>query len=300
MSNDTIRKKMLPRHFLIMNLAIVFLALLSVIPVNLTMRRYGFEYDLVPFTTSLICCMLPLLLTFPFFNYSRRLINKFTYRYRFLRKKFLLQIFFFLSTMVSLSLVMYFYLQNPSIPFPTRYPFILSMVAIPSSYLTTFSTLLVVEMLSNYQEVEREKTKDYTKIFSWITFVLIILLTLSQFCIFVALIMVGICFAIYLCFFIISIVKFVINEKDKKTETDEAISKPFYSWIMIVIYALVTLVYYVFIILYMVFLVKGYLIINFNEFYSGFFLAIQGSYVLLLIIFYSVIYVLIAKKKMSD
>ena len=297
MSEVILRKKFLPRHLLMINLGIAFLTLLSVIPVNLTMRRYGFEYDLVPFTTSMICCMLPLLLSFPFLSYSRQIMNRFSSRYRFFAKNLLKHIFFILLILITLSLVLYFYLHNPSIPLDIRYPFLLSIVAIPSSYLTTISVLVVIDMIGHSSESVNENTINIRNVFSWITFALIILLALSQFFIFVGMIVVGICFAVYLCLFIITMIIFVKNEKRKKILSSEEISKPFSVSFLIIIYVLVTLVYFALLILYMVFLVKGYLIINFDEYYSGFFLAIQGSYVLFLIIFYSVIYGFIVKKK---
>ncbi len=300
MSDIVMRKRKKSKQLLAMNLGIVFLALLTVIPVNLTMRRYGYSYDLVPFATSLICCVLPLLLSFPFINYSRQIINQYPTRYRFLSKKFRIYVLFILLMITSLSLVLYFYHQNPIISYQVRYPYILSMVAIPLSFLTSMSTLLVVEMFNRSQESEKKTPSIIWNILSWIAFALVILVSFSQFCIYIVFIVVGVCFGVYLCLFIIAMVKFVKNEKEKKIKENGTESKPVSSWIMIITYTLVTIAYFTLIILYMVFLVKGYLIINFDEFYSGFFLAIQGSYVLFLIIFYSTIYRIMIKKKMFD
>jgi hypothetical protein len=93
---------------------------------------------------------------------------------------------------------------------------------------------------------------------------------------------------------------FLRREKEKKTVESEVIPKPFFGRILLIEYFLITIIYYTLMILLIVFLVKGYLVINFREFYSGFFLAIQGSYVLFLIIFYSIIYSIMKKKKMLE
>ena len=288
--------RIMPTFYLVFSV----IALLSVIPVNLNMRRYGFEYDLVPFATSIFCCILPLLISFPFFNYSRQRMNNSLNRYRFITTKSYTHISFIILIVLSLSLVLRFNFLSSSLPYAIKYPFILSCIALPLSYITTISTLIVIETLSLPENAEKKTATGYKIAFSWVMFSVIILSAASLFCIYLSYIVVGVSGFIYLCIFVIALINFLKREKEKKTIESDSVSKPISSLILLIVYSLITLVYYALMILLIVFLVKGYLIINFSEFYSGFFLAIQGSYVLFLIVFYSVIYWMMIKKKMFD
>ncbi len=190
-----------------------------------------------------------------------------------------------------------FYLIDPAVPYATKYPFKLSTIAITFSYFTTISTLIVIEQLPLSQNEVKKTDYNYKTALSWIVLVLVMLSAISPFNIYISFIIIGICGGIFLCLFVIAMIKFLKNEKEKKTEDINHVSKPLYYYILLIAFSLVTILYYTLMILYIVFLVKGYLIINFREFYSGFFLGIQGSYVLFLIIFYSIIYWIMIKKK---
>ncbi|MHA1953873.1 MAG: hypothetical protein ACXAAM_05855 [Candidatus Heimdallarchaeaceae archaeon] len=296
MSKEKRGRKLNPKYFFVIHLGISLLALLSVIPFNLNMRAYNFDYELVPYATSLFCILIPLLLSFPFFNYSRQKINQSSSRYKYFTRKSYIQMLFIVLILVSLSLVIRFYLIDPAVPYGTKYPFKLSTIAIPFSYFTIVSTLIVIEQLPLSQNEVKKTDYSYKTVLSWIVLVLVMLSAISPFNIYISFIIIGLCGGIFLSLFVVAMIKFLKNEKEKKTEDTNHESKPFYYYILLIVFSLVTILYYALIILYMVFLVKGYLIISFREFYSGFFLAIQGSYVLFLIIFYSVIYWIMIKR----
>ncbi|NPD90354.1 MAG: hypothetical protein HGN29_16700 [Asgard group archaeon] len=298
--SETKRKTLNHKIFLAIYIGITLVALLLVIPNNLTMRGWGMNYYLVPFFTSLLCCLLPLFLSFPFFDLSRQKINRSLSRYKFFSKRTYTHLLFIIIIPVALYLVIHFYLSDPSPSYYLRFPFILSTIAIPISYITTISTMMVFEQLSLPENSVKQSDVRNKSVLTWIVFSLLILTTIFQSCELLSYFIYGITGAIYLIIFIIAFVLFLKKERVKLKQEDENTSKSLFMQILQFIYIIVTILYFSLIILYSVFLVKGYLIITFDEFYSGFFLAIQGSYVLFLIIFYSIIYWIMIRKKIFE
>ena len=107
----------------------------------------------------------------------------------------------------------------------------------------------------------------------------------------------GVIAFLFLGLFVYLMVVFIKKDKEKTSDEVEQKSKPLFVVILQIIFTIFTISYYILIVLYILFLTKGYLIINFDEFYPGFFLAIQGIYTLFLIVFYTIIYIIILKKK---
>ena len=95
-------------------------------------------------------------------------------------------------------------------------------------------------------------------------------------------------------------VRFYKSEKEKMIPKKKIGKNPFYIIVLQVVYIGVTIAYCTLLILYMFVLTRGYLIINFKEYYAGFFLAIHGSYTLFLIVFYSVIYIVMRRKGLFE
>ena len=290
------RKLKLSKLFIIY-LVLCLISLLSVIPFNLMMGVYSLFYMLVPFSSSLMLLILPLFLSFPFFDLSRKLIMQSDYKYRFFRSrltsKLVLLILFVASFITSL---VFFSPKQYNLGTALN----LCILGIVFGFFTAIPLMIIFDSfeLSSHYSIKRDFI--FKQKFIYVTFISIIVFTLTQFLLFLNWGLFGTAMIIVLALFIHLMIRFHKNEKEKLIPKKKTFENPFYLLILQVIYIGVTIAYCTLLILYMFVLTRGYLIINFDEFYAGFFLAIHGSYTLFLIIFYTIIYTIMRRKGLFD
>ena len=290
-------KKISLKNFFALFLLTSLVSLLSLIPLNLNMRLYSEFYSLVPFCSALHCCFLMILIPFPFLSLARKRINNSAGRYKYLTKKSYLHLFFIITIPISLIIVWIVNIIDPSFNFE---PLILSSISIPLSYISVISTLIILESISQQNNQIEESTKKQPVVLSWTIFSLVIFSAITQSFSFFSFIVFGFLAAYFIFRFIVEMIFFRDKENEKDVDTPFLVSKTSAIKILLAAYTFVTILFYTLQILYVLVLEKGYLVINFNEYYAGFFLAIQGSYVLFLLIFYTIIYLIMKKKNLFE
>ena len=293
---ETIKGKLLkPSTFLVILLVFSLISLLSVIPLNLNMRSYGLSYYLVPAASSMLCGFLPLLIAFPFFILIKQKFSESNYRYRFLERKSYTNIF--LITLVSVSFILCI-----AFSFPHTYgmliPVIFCNLSISLSFVTSISTMIVLESTYTDENYVKTKKKKYTNYLLYSTLALIILSTIIQFIVFINFFIFGILVPLFLSLFLYFMIIFLRKERTKSDSKSSHKNRTFYVLILKAVFLLFTAFYCIILVLYIFVLTRGYLIINFNEFYAGFYLAIQGSYTLFLIVFYTITYFTLLRNKL--
>jgi len=292
-ATNRILKKMKFQNFLIIYLVICLISLLSVIPFNLLMSIYMWNYTLVPFSASLFLLLLLLLISFPFYDLSRQLIMRSDYKYRFIRSRLtskIILVILFVAAFVA-SLVFYS---------PTTHNMSLALrlciSGILVGFLPTIPLMILFDTFDLPSNYSIKKNIDFNRKSTYIALVIIIVSTISQFFLFFNFAVFGVSASIFLSIFFILLYRFFKNEKEKLIPKKKITSLPLYLLVLQIVYILVTIAYCVIVILYMFALTRGYIIIYFKEFYSGLFLAIHGSFTLFHIVFYSILYTIMRRK----
>ncbi len=300
MSENEIKKKKIRINLsklFIVYLVLCLISLLSVIPFNLSMRLYDFFYMLVPVSAAIMLLMLPLFVSFPFFDLSRKLIMQSDYKHRFIRSRLTSKIILLALFIASFIAALVF---NSPTTYDMRIALNLSLVGIIVGFLPTIPMMIVFdsfELSSNYS-IKRDF--NFNIRFIKIVLISVVTITITQFILLLNWGVFAAAAITLLVLFIVLMVRFYKNEKEKLIPKKKSRDNPLYMIILQIVYIGVTIAYCTLLILYMFILTRGYLIINFDEYYAGFFLAIHGSYTLFHIIFYSILYVIMRRKGLFD